>query len=248
MRRTVLYETHQALGARFTDFAGWEMPLSYTGVRDEHEAVRRAAGLFDVSHMGRILVSGSQARILLDKLCVSDLSKLRTGMAVYTVFCNEQGGILDDLYIYKRGRSDFLLCVNAVNREKCLRWLETHGKGMRVQVEDITETVAQLALQGPRSLEILKEMLVWNWSDPRLPDLDALPLRGFVECRFGGMDALIARTGFSGERGYELYVPNLIAPGIWDAILERGRDKGVKPAGLGGQGYPSPGDGLSPLR
>jgi aminomethyltransferase len=233
MHRTVLYEAHQNLGAKFVEFAGWEMPLSYTGVIEEHEAVRTAVGLFDVSHMGRIAVKGPNARTFLDWVTPSDIGKLRPGMALYSVFCNEQGGILDDLYIYKRSRSEFLLCVNSSNREKCLRWLAAQQTRFNVVVEDISGMVAQLALQGPASLDLLKQMLDMDLLERIGPELSSLPLRSFLECPFGGMDALIARTGFSGERGYELFVPYLIAPGLWDAFLSRGKELGLKPAGLG---------------
>jgi aminomethyltransferase len=233
MKRTVLYESHKALGAKLVEFAGWEMPLSYTGVLEEHEAVRTAGGLFDVSHMGRIVVRGGNSRAFLDWIVPSDVGKLRPGAALYTVFCNESGGILDDLFVYKRSRSEFLLCVNASNREKCLRWMNASKDRFHVEVEDQSDLMAQIALQGPESLNLLQQMLDLNVPERVKGELETLPVRSFLECPFRGMDALIARTGFSGERGYELFIPYLIAPGLWDSLLAIGKDKGIRPAGLG---------------
>lgn len=226
MNRTVLYETHGSLNAQFVEFAGWEMPISYTGVLEEHKAVRTAAGLFDVSHMGRFQVSGQGAKGLLQYLSTADIAGLRPNQACYTLFCNKKGGIIDDLIIYKLERAAYLVCVNASNREKCLNWIKASSdKFSNVTVEDISDSIAQIAIQGPKSLEILQG----------LTDVDLSPvkLKNFVQGRLGGMDSYIARTGFTGERGYELFVPAIIAPGIWDSIMKQGEPLGLKPAGLG---------------
>lgn len=226
MKRTALYDTHKSLNAQLVEFAGWEMPLSYSGVLEEHRAVRTAAGLFDVSHMGRIQVSGQGAKGLLQYLSTSDVAGLRPNQACYTLFCNARGGIIDDLIIYKLERLSYLVCVNAVNREKCLKWMSSNSqKFANVTVEDLSEGIAQLALQGPLSLEILQ----------RLTDIELSTVkpRNFIQGRLGGMDSYIARTGFSGERGYEMFLPAVIAPGIWESIMKEGEEAGLKPAGLG---------------
>lgn len=238
LKRTVFYEIHKTLGAQFVEFAGWEMPLSYSGVLEEHKAVRTKAGIFDVSHMGRIQISGQGAKGLLQYLCTSDISSLRPNQAVYTLFCNEKGGIIDDLIVYKLERISYLLCVNAANREKCMEWIKTHStKFSNVRINDESDIIAQIALQGPVSPDILG----------KLTDVDILSLKRktFIKGRLGGMDAYISRTGFSGERGYELFIPAVIAPGIWELIMEEGTSLGLKPAGLGARdtlrlemGYP----------
>ncbi|HEY4619633.1 MAG TPA: glycine cleavage system aminomethyltransferase GcvT [Nitrospirota bacterium] len=226
MRRTVLYEAHKALNAQFVEFAGWEMPISYSGVLEEHKAVRTAAGLFDVSHMGRIQVDGQGAKRFLQYLSSANIDSLRAGQACYTLFCNKEGGVIDDLIIYKLKRASFLVCVNAANRDKCLNWINTNAPDFQnVSIIDLGDSIAQIAIQGPKSLEIMQ----------KLTDVDLSPvkLKYFVEGRLGGMDAYIARTGFTGERGYEIFLPAMIAPGIWDSILKQGEEYGIKPAGLG---------------
>lgn len=238
MNRTVLYETHKSLNAQFVEFAGWEMPVSYTGVLEEHKAVRTAAGLFDVSHMGRIQVDGQGAKGFLQHLSTADVAGLRPGQACYTLFCNHEGGIIDDLLIYKLKRASYLVCVNAANREKCLNWIRTNAADFsNVSIEDVSNTIAQIAIQGPVSLQILEELTDVN--------LSSLKLKNFMEARLGGMDSYIARTGFTGERGYEIFLPSVIAPGIWESIMKKGEPHGLKPAGLGARdtlrlemGYP----------
>ena len=226
MKRTVLYEAHKALNAQFVEFAGWEMPISYSGVLEEHKAVRTAAGLFDVSHMGRIQVDGQGAKGFLQHLSTANINSLRAGQACYTLFCNKQGGVIDDLIIYKLKRASFLVCVNAANRDKCLNWINANVPDFQnVSIVDLGDSIAQIAIQGPKSLEILQEL-----TDV---DLSTVKLKNFVEGRLGGMDSYIARTGFTGERGYEIFLPAMIAPGIWDSILKKGEEYGIKPAGLG---------------
>ncbi len=238
MNRTVLYEIHKNLNAQFVKFAGWEMPLSYSGVIEEHKAVRTAAGLFDVSHMGRVQVDGQGAKGLLQHLATSDISPLRSGQACYTLFCNNQGGVIDDLIIYKLKRASYLACVNAANRNKCINWMKTNSVNFsNVTIEDHSDSIAQIAIQGPKSMEILQELTEVN--------LSSIRPKSFIEGRLGGMGSYIARTGFTGERGYELFIPTIIAHGIWESIMEKGEVFGLKPAGLGARdtlrlemGYP----------
>ena len=224
--RTILYETHKSLGAQFVEFAGWEMPVSYSGVLEEHKAVRTGAGLFDVSHMGRFQVEGQGSKGFLQYLSASDIASLRPNQACYTVFCNEKGGIIDDLIIYKLERLSYLVCVNAANREKCLNWIKANEpKFTNVRIEDNSEGIAQIAIQGPKSLDILQVL-----TDV---DLSSIKQKSFSKGRLGGMDSYIARTGFTGEKGYELFIPAVIAPGIWDSIMKQGELFGIRPAGLG---------------
>ncbi|MBI5756602.1 MAG: glycine cleavage system aminomethyltransferase GcvT [Nitrospirae bacterium] len=244
MNRTVLYEAHKALNAQFVEFAGWEMPLSYSGVLEEHKAVRTAAGLFDVSHMGRIQVDGQGGKGFLQYLSTADVAALRPGQACYTLFCNNEGGIIDDLIIYKLNRASYLVCVNAANREKCLTWIRTNSANFSgVTIEDISGSVAQIAIQGPRSLEILQEMTN--------VDLAPVKLKNFIEGRLCGMGSYIARTGFTGERGYEIFIPAVIAHGIWESVMKKGEPYDLKPAGLGARdtlrlemGYPLHGNDM----
>lgn len=228
MKRTSLFEVHQGHGAKIVPFAGWEMPLSYSGVTDEHSTVRHAAGLFDVSHMGRFDLSGSGAGAFLDKMIPSALLKLTHGGALYSMFLNEDGGIIDDIYIYKKGVNHYLIIVNAANREKDMRWLKQHLPEKYVQLEDRTEDTALLALQGPRSWDILQGMMPFFKTE--------IALRKFVEVELVpglGVKVLIARTGYTGERGYEIVIPAENAVAVWQALMEAGGGLGLKPIGLG---------------
>ncbi len=240
MKRTALFEVHQIHGAKIVPFAGWEMPLSYSGVTDEHSTVRHAAGLFDVSHMGRFDLSGSGVEEFLDKMIPGPLLKLSGAGALYSMFLNEAGGIIDDIYIYKRGIDHYLIIVNAANREKDKRWLKQHLPKTGVAFEDITEETALLALQGPRSWEILQQVMPFAKTE--------IALRKFVEVELvptRGVKVLIARTGYTGERGYEIVIPAENAVAVWHALMEAGSNLGIKPIGLGARdtlrlemGYP----------
>jgi aminomethyltransferase len=220
LRRTPLYDRHLALGGRMVDFGGWEMPQQYTSIRDEHFAVRKAAGLFDVSHMGRFRVAGQSSLDFLQGLVTNDLAPLAHGQAQYNLMCNESGGIIDDLVVY-RGSEGFFVVVNASNREKDLLWFRGHAPA-DVEVEDRTFELALIAFQGPRAQELLP-----------CEGLDAIPYFGFGHGDVAGVHALISRTGYTGEDGFELFINSDRVGEAWDAILERGRDAGVLPAGLG---------------
>jgi aminomethyltransferase len=226
MNRTPLYEGHVAAGAKLVDFAGWEMPIQYSGVVDEYQTVRAAAGLFDVSHMGRLLVSGAGALTFLQRVTTNDAAKLAVLESHYSMVCNRQGGIKDDIFVYRMKPQEYYLCVNASNREKILSWLqeqlpETAG----VTIQDRSAEIAQLALQGPASRAILSEL--------GLSELSSLNPRHCLETTLLGAPSLITRTGYTGELGYELYVPADRALGIWNELLNRGKSAGLKPAGLG---------------
>lgn len=226
MKRTPLFEGHRAAGGKLVDFAGWEMPIQYTGVVDEYQTVRTTAGLFDVSHMGRIVVFGETALSFLQRVTTNNVEKLGVLEAQYSLICNETGGIKDDIFVYRTKPQEYLLCVNASNRQKIVEWLNTHASGVTgITVHDRSADLAQLALQGPASRTILSSMGIVG--------IEAMKLRGCLETHLLGAPALITRTGYTGELGYELYVPSDNALSIWNEILTVGKSSGLKPAGLG---------------
>jgi aminomethyltransferase len=222
-QRSPLHDRHASAGARFTEFGGWEMPLQYSGILEEHRAVRQAAGLFDVSHMGEIAVTGRGSEGLLQRLTMNDVQALADGRAQYSALLTPRGTVVDDLIVVRMARHDYLLIVNASNTRKDLRWLEEHARG-DVSVSDRSAEFALLALQGPRSEEVLRRLA---------PDLP--PLRPFRHAKvtLQGEAARAARTGYTGEDGFEI----LLSPGrageAWEALLKDGRALGLIPAGLG---------------
>ncbi len=228
MNTTPLYEAHQAHGAKLVDFAGWSMPLQYSGVIDEYHAVRQQAGLFDVSHMGRLMFSGTGALDFLQWVTTNDVAKLAIGQAQYSMVCNPEGGIKDDVFVYRTGADDYLVCVNASNREKICQWLSeqqaTRTNGYTFQ--DCSLQMAQLALQGPASKSILNEIL-------NNTSLEELRPRWCLDAMVAGGKVLITRTGYTGELGYELYLPNENSADLWKRLIEVGEAHGLKPAGLG---------------
>jgi glycine cleavage system T protein (aminomethyltransferase) len=202
------------------DFGGWEMPQQYTSIRDEHFAVRKVAGLFDVSHMGRFRIAGDSSANFVQHLVTNDVGPLVHGQAQYNLLCNEQGGIIDDLVVY-RGSEGFFVVVNASNREKDLEWLRSHAPD-GVEIEDRTFELGLIAFQGPRAQELLP-----------CDGLEAIPYFGFSHSDVAGIHALISRTGYTGEDGFELFISSDRIAQVWDAILEHGKSAGVLPAGLG---------------
>jgi aminomethyltransferase len=228
LARTPLYETHRSLDARMRPFAGFEMPVQYTGIMEEHLAVRNHAGLFDVSHMGEFLVTGPGAEALVQHVATNDADKLSPGRAMYTVMCNESGGIIDDLLVYKLGEERFMLVVNAANIGKDLAWLRRQNS-MDARIEDLSEATALMALQGPRALTILEEA-----TNLSLGDLEYYHFRSPTPEEFLGCTrAVVSATGYTGESGFELYCEAERAQTIWDAVMAAGRSRGLKPAGLG---------------
>jgi len=257
LKRTPLRDFHAEHGARLVDFAGWEMPVQYRSILEEHKAVRRAAGLFDVSHMGEVDVQGPGACAFLDSLVTNDVSKLNPGRVLYTPMCYENGTVIDDLLIYMRGAEDFFLCINAGNTPKDLAWLaEQAGKfnaqsgANAVRVTDRSEETALLALQGPAAVAILQPLT----ETPLAP----IKYYHFTTGQVAGIDCVISRTGYTGEDGFELYHASDSAPALAAALLEAGRPHGLELAGLGARdslrleaGYPLYGheisDQISPL-
>jgi aminomethyltransferase len=223
--RTPLYACHQKAGARLVDFAGWEMPVQYSGVIDEHRAVRTAAGLFDVSHMGQIHVRGPQAEAYLQWLTPNDLGKLAAGRAHYSAFLTERGTYVDDLLVYRLGPAEFLIVVNASNADKDFAWAEARTAGFDVEIDNVSHRYALLALQGPRAIEILAPLTT--------TDLSAIKYYGFAHGQVDGARAILSRTGYTGEDGFELYVDPEEAPRLWDRLLVAGAAHGLIPAGLG---------------
>jgi aminomethyltransferase len=222
--RTSLHDEHLRLGARMAPFAGWEMPIQYQGVLAEHAAVRQAAGLFDVSHMGEVEISGPQAEAFLDRLTPNAVSLLATGQAHYTGLLTPDGTFIDDLLIYRLSSGRFLLVVNAANAAKDLEWIQSQA-GDEVEVQDVSHRYALLALQGPRAAEILGRVL----------ERDVAGLRSFhflVDALPAG-ERLVSRTGYTGEDGFEIYLPPQEAPAMWRKLLEAGQPDGLVPVGLG---------------
>ena len=225
MNTTPLYNRHKALGARFIEFAGWEMPLQYSGVIEEHHAVRKAAGLFDVSHLARIEIKGEDAIPFINKLITKDLEKLKQGYSQYTLLCNENGGIIDDLLLYKKPDASIFLCANAINSEKVIAWLKKHAATYNVDIRDITDTFAQIAIQGPEAKEILQKLTSTNLSE--------IKRFAFAEINFDSTIILVSRTGYTGEDGFEIYPSASEAETVWDLLLSTGGESGLKPAGFG---------------
>lgn len=223
-RKTALDAAHRALGATMTDFAGWDMPLRYGSEREEHAAVREHAGLFDLSHMGEITVSGREAAPALDHALVGNMGSIGVGRARYTMICAEDGGILDDLIVYRPAESSYLVVANASNAQTVLDELTRRAEGFDVEVRDDRDAYALLAVQGPASPEILKSL-----TDA---DLDGLKYYAGLPGTVAGVEAMIARTGYTGEDGFELFVAPADAPKLWGALFAAGAGAGLRPCGL----------------
>ncbi len=230
LRRTPLYEEHLALGAKMIPFAGWEMPIQYpTGIVAEHRAVRGAAGLFDLSHMGEVFVRGPQARAAVDHLVSSDIAGLQVGQARYGLLCNERGTIVDDVIVYRLEPETYLIVVNASNREKDVEHLRRHVP-REIDLEDASLDTALLAVQGPRAAVILASV---TDLEIREATVESVAPFGVVAARVGGARAHVARTGYTGEDGFEVFLPWERATGPWSRLLAAGAALGLVPCGLG---------------
>ena len=227
MKHTALYEAHVARKAKIVDFAGWAMPLQYSGVLDEYHAVRTTAGLFDVSHMGRLHVEGPGAVPFLQRVTTNDVQRVEPMGAQYSMICNPDGGVKDDVFVYRLGAEEFLLCVNASNLDKISSWLfqQQDSEQGELRIVDQSDDLAQLALQGPASKSLLQAHVQSS--------LDELKPRRCLRETVGDVECLITRTGYTGEPGYELYVPAKQVRHVWDRLMQAGEDFGLKPAGLG---------------
>jgi aminomethyltransferase len=230
LRRTPLFDAHKALGGRIVPFAGWELPVQYAGLLKEHAAVRTAAGLFDVSHMGEMKIEGAKAEEFIDGLVTGDLTKLPDGKALYTVACNAQGTILDDLIVYRRTREKFMIVMNASNRDKIAAHFGAHAAPFVARGEltfaDISDDTALLALQGPKAVEVMRHAQ----ADAAITDLGSFCL---VEGVVAGVRVIAARTGYTAEDGFELFVHPGEATRLWNGLLAAGKPLGIEPCGLG---------------
>lgn len=224
IKKTPLHDEHVRLGARMVDFAGWRMPVQYQGVIEEHKSVRENVGLFDVSHMGEIFFTGPKALESLQWLTTNDVSKLENGQAQYSLLPNAQGGLVDDIYVYCiEKNSKYLVCVNAANVEKDFEWMKKNNKG--AQIENASARWAQVAIQGPKAEQLLSRVLG--------KEVAALKKNEFATQEHDEKTWYVARTGYTGEDGFEVFVPNEHAVRFWRDLLDQGKDLGVAPIGLG---------------
>lgn len=225
MKTTPLIEAHRKLNGKLVDFGGWQLPVQYSGIAAEHQAVRTAAGLFDVSHMGEFEVTGPDAGSFLNYLVTNDVAKLVDGKALYTAMCLPSGGIVDDLIIYRKTENDYLVVVNAANIDKDFEWAQSVAQKFNVAVRNASSEYGQIAVQGPLAESILQTIAAENLSE----------IKTFFSRNISvaGHQVLAARTGYTGENGFELYSPANQTLAIWNAILEAGEDKGLLPCGLG---------------
>jgi aminomethyltransferase len=224
LKRTPLYEVHRELGARLIDFGGWEMPVQYSGILEEHRAVRERVGLFDVSHMGELEVTGPRALETLQSLTPNDVAKLTDGRIQYSAFLTERGTFVDDLLVYRRAENDYLLVVNASNTAKDFEWARSRA-GAGARVVDRSADYALIAVQGPKAAPLVAPLCDTDPSD--------LKYYGFRKMRVLGHDALVSRTGYTGEDGFEIYLDPAAAAAVFRGLLEAGRPLGAVPCGLG---------------
>lgn len=247
-RRTALFETHQALGARCIDFGGWEMPVQYTGIVDEHCTVREACGLFDISHMGELMVGGARATEFLDSTLTNTASNLAVGDAQYSLMCNDRGGVLDDLYVYRIAREVYLLVVNASritqDLEELQRLVAEFESPRTVNVVDESDNLSAVAVQGPHVNRFVSQLFTMAGliAVERPTALEKNQIDVFI---FEGKEVYVSRTGYTGEDGFELIAPNDVITTLWGRLMELGQEHGIKPAGLGARdtlrmemGYP----------
>ena len=225
LRRTPSVPAHVRAGGKLVEFAGFEMPVQYKGVLEEHTAVRENAGLFDVSHMGEIVLSGPKAMTALQPLVTNDVAATADGQAVYAAMCNDSAGIVDDVVIYRRSAEDLLVCVNASNRAKDFAWVMERGGPSGADIRDEGDDYAQLALQGPKAASILAKLTK--------TDLPSIATYHHRQGQVAGRPCLIARTGYTGEDGFELFCSPTDALGLWDDLLTAGEGDGLIPCGLG---------------
>jgi aminomethyltransferase len=238
MKRTPLYAAHQRLGGKLIEFGGWEMPMQYTSITDEHLAVRKAAGLFDISHMGEVLVSGPGAEGFLNRTLTNDARKLAPGQGQYTLMCNERGGVIDDLYAYRLAAQEYLLIINASRIEDDVAWLQKQlaafPRRSEVKLENTSDATGALAVQGPRVVEFIDGCFPGPSTGgtivARVTDLKKNQIARF---RYAGDTIWISRTGYTGEDGFEVVAPAGIIEAIWNQLLSAGQPHGLKPAGLG---------------
>lgn len=226
LKRTALYDAYARYGGKIIEFAGWELPVQYEGIVPEHEAVRNHAGVFDVSHMGEVKVTGSQAFDFVQNLITNDISTLKDGQVLYALMCYPDGGVVDDLLVYRFSHEDFFLVINASNIDKDYQWMLENRGNCDVGLKNISPETSEIALQGPKAETILQ----------RLTDAPLSGLKFFHSIRdvnIAGAKCLISRTGYTGEDGFEIYTANAEIEKVWEAVLEAGKEQDIKPCGLG---------------
>lgn len=224
-KRTPLFEVYEKYGGKIVEFAGWEMPVQYGNIIEEHQTVRTAAGLFDVSHMGEISVTGPEAEKFVDYLVTNNVKKMNNSQVMYSLMCYPNGGVVDDLLVYKYNTEKYMLVVNASNIDKDFAWIVENGKSFNVELVNLSEKIAQLALQGPKAEEILQKLTSF--------DLSTIKFFYFAETEINGQNAIVSRTGYTGEDGFEVYLAPEAAVALWDQILATGKELGARPIGLG---------------
>lgn len=224
-KKTFLYDEHVKLGARVIDFAGWMMPVSYSSIIDEHKAVRENVGLFDVSHMGEVFIEGPDALAFLNKLVPQDVSRLIDSKAVYCQLLNKQGGIIDDLIIYKLKDNKYLLIVNASRIDEDVNWMSLNSLGFDVYIDNQSHNYSLLAIQGPKAADLMEKMGLKKEDQPEFFSIK--------EAKLSGVELFVSRTGYTGEDGFEILFKNEFSAMLWNKIIEEGKEFGLKPIGLG---------------
>ncbi|CAM2008395.1 glycine cleavage system aminomethyltransferase GcvT [Acanthopleuribacter pedis] len=225
LKKTPLAEAHQQLGGKMVPFGGWFMPVQYSGLVDEHTTVRTKVGLFDVSHMGEVRIQGEDALAFTNYLTVNNVTKLEDDQAHYSAFCTPEGTVVDDLLVYREAADNFLLVINAANIEKDVAWIRKNQGNFKVTITNESDDTAQIAIQGPLAQGILQRVCD--------ADLSEMKYYWFKRCKVGPVSALVSRTGYTGEDGFECYVAAADAVAVWRLLLETGAEEGIKPAGLG---------------
>lgn len=238
LKKTSLFFNHTKLNAKMVPFAGWSMPVQYSaGLIAEHNAVRTSVGIFDVSHMGEIEVLGNESTLFLQELTVNNVGAMQNGQAQYNAICNDDGKLLDDIIIYKKSDQNYFVCVNASNTEKDFSWFQSHAQKYDIELRNISNQIGQLAIQGPNSRKLLSKILD--------KQIETLEYYHFFETQIFDQTCLVARTGYTGELGYEIYCPSQITSKIWEQVLDVGKEFNILPCGLGARdilrlevGYP----------
>lgn len=226
LRKTPLYEKHKELGAKMGEFAGWELPLWYTSIINEHKAVRENIGIFDVSHMGELFIEGKEAEDFLNYLITNNVSKLKVGDVLYSPMCNEEGGIIDDLLVYKLSETKFMLVVNASNTDKDFNWIKNNMDDFDVEVSNKSDEYCLISFQGPKVQQQIQKYLYGM-------NLEEIDYFSFKKVELEGENVIISRTGYTGEDGFEIYLSPVIVVKVWDSLLDLAKEVGGKPCGLG---------------
>lgn len=225
-KKTPLYDVHVALGAKVIEFGGWMMPVQYTGIIEEHRAVRQAAGLFDVSHMGEVYIAGPEAEKFINQLITNDVTKIAVNQVMYSPMCYENGGVVDDLLVYRLAETEYLLVINAGNIDKDYEWMLKYAEGYNVKVENRSDMTAEVALQGPQAEAILQKVTE--------ADLSSLKYYWLMQdVKISGINCLLSRTGYTGEDGFEIYCSAGEIKDLWQVLMSAGQPYGLVPAGLG---------------